>query len=170
MMHQQIREARVRAGLTQVKLAELADVPRSQLRKFEEGGNITVSTLRKIVAQLPELRSLSLGAVEIAAGGIDPVAVREAATELMAAAQRLLTALGTPAPEAVAPVPEKAAPEAPAPAAAAPGKDRGHWLERDGTMYKPPPGYVSPELARKLKRLEAVVEAYQNREKAKDHS
>lgn len=141
MLHQQVREARIRAGLTQVKLAELADVPRSQLRKFEEGGNITLSTLRKIVAQLPELRSLSLGAVEIATGGIDPVAVRQAATELVEASRRLLAAVGA---SVDVPVPDQPPEKPKEPPAGA-------------TRVKPEEIEIRPELRERLKRMEEDV-------------
>jgi transcriptional regulator with XRE-family HTH domain len=95
MLHEQIRAARLRAGLTQVKLAKLAGVPRSQLRKFEEGGNITLNTLRKIVAQLPDLHTLNLGAVELLPGSMDAAAIRAAAKDMIAVGQRLLAAVGS---------------------------------------------------------------------------
>ncbi|HYI11828.1 MAG TPA: helix-turn-helix transcriptional regulator [Thermoanaerobaculia bacterium] len=106
MLHEQLREARIRAGLTQVKLAKLANVPRSQLRKFEEGGNITLTTLRKLVTQLPDLQRLNLGAVEILPGNVDPVAIRSAAADMIALGHRLLAAVGGPAePDDETPLP-----------------------------------------------------------------
>ena len=110
MLHEQIREARIQAGLTQVKLARMAGVPRSQLRKFEEGGNITLTTLRKIVEQLPDLPPLELGAVQIRAGGVDPAVVHEMARQLMAMAKQLLSLIGASAP-AEAPPETKPEPE-----------------------------------------------------------
>jgi transcriptional regulator with XRE-family HTH domain len=97
MLHEQMREARIRAGLTQVKLARLAGVPRSQLRKFEEGGNITLNTLRKLVSQLPDLQRLNLGAVEILPSAVDAAAIRAAAADMIALGHRLIEAVDGPA-------------------------------------------------------------------------
>lgn len=101
MLHEQVREARIEAGLTQVKLAQLAGVPRSQLRKFEEGGNITLTTLRKIVSQLPNIRSLNLGAVALTPGSVDQDLVRQTAIQLILLGQELLKTVGTYAREPI---------------------------------------------------------------------
>ena len=58
-LHEELRKAREEAGLTQAQLARLADIPRNQVVRAEQGGNITLDTLRKIVAQLP-VTSLTL--------------------------------------------------------------------------------------------------------------
>ena len=57
MLHEDVREARIQHGLSQAKLARLAKIPRSRLRTFEEGGNITINTLEKIVAHADNLYS-----------------------------------------------------------------------------------------------------------------
>lgn len=102
MLGEEIRLARIGHGLTQSKLARDAGVPRSQLRKLEEGGNVTLETVRKVLAQLPNLRSVSLGAVEMHTGAIDPTTARQAITDLIAAGYRVLAVLdaATPPPAA----------------------------------------------------------------------
>lgn len=52
-LHEELRRARERAGLSQQALAELAGIPRNQIVRAEGGENITVDTLRKIAAHLP---------------------------------------------------------------------------------------------------------------------
>lgn len=56
MLDQRVREERKRRDLSQQALAAAAGVPRSQLAILENGGNVTIATLAKIVAQLPGLR------------------------------------------------------------------------------------------------------------------
>jgi transcriptional regulator with XRE-family HTH domain len=48
-----LREARLKAGLSQEALAKLAGIPRNQVVRAERGDNITVDTLRKIAVHLP---------------------------------------------------------------------------------------------------------------------
>lgn len=64
-LHDELRQARINHGLTQVELARRAGVPRSQLKILEKGGNVTLSTLLKILSQLPELKTLTLGPVDL---------------------------------------------------------------------------------------------------------
>lgn len=52
-LHQELRRAREKAGLSQQALADRAGIPRNQIVRAERGENITVDTLRKIVAHLP---------------------------------------------------------------------------------------------------------------------
>jgi transcriptional regulator with XRE-family HTH domain len=49
--------------LSQKKLSEMAGVQRRQLSTLEKGGNVTLSTLRKVIAQLPNLESFTIDAV-----------------------------------------------------------------------------------------------------------
>jgi hypothetical protein len=42
-----------------------AGVQRRRLRVFEEGGNVTLETLAKILEQLPDVRTIDFGGVEI---------------------------------------------------------------------------------------------------------
>jgi transcriptional regulator with XRE-family HTH domain len=58
-LHEELRKAREKAGLTQAELAKLAGIPRNQIVRAEKGDNITLDTLRTITAQLP-LTSLTL--------------------------------------------------------------------------------------------------------------
>jgi transcriptional regulator with XRE-family HTH domain len=53
LLHEELRRAREKAGLSQQALAELAGIPRNQVVRAERGENITVDTLRKIVVHLP---------------------------------------------------------------------------------------------------------------------
>jgi transcriptional regulator with XRE-family HTH domain len=94
-MHEEIVKARIAAQLSQVKLAELADVPRSQLRILEEGGNVTLQTLRKVVAQLPNLREMDLDGVTIRTDR--SADIRAALRDLIDAANRLLRLMDEPA-------------------------------------------------------------------------
>jgi transcriptional regulator with XRE-family HTH domain len=52
-LHDELRAAREKAGLSQQALADRAGIPRNQVVRAERGENITVDTLRKIVAHLP---------------------------------------------------------------------------------------------------------------------
>src|SRR5436190_22429739 len=53
LLHDELRRAREKAGLSQQALADRAGIPRNQVVRAERGENITVDTLRKIVAHLP---------------------------------------------------------------------------------------------------------------------
>ena len=53
MLHEELRAARLKAGLSQEALAKAAGIPRNQVARAERGENITVDTLRKIAVQLP---------------------------------------------------------------------------------------------------------------------
>lgn len=52
-LHDELRRAREKAGLSQQALADRAGIPRNQIVRAERGENITVDTLRKIAAHLP---------------------------------------------------------------------------------------------------------------------
>lgn len=51
--------------LSQKKLAEQAGIQRRQLATLEKGGNVTLNTVRKVLAQLPNLESFTLDAVNV---------------------------------------------------------------------------------------------------------
>ena len=53
LLHEELRRAREKAGLSQQALAERAGIPRNQIVRAERGENITVDTLRKIAVHLP---------------------------------------------------------------------------------------------------------------------
>lgn len=63
LLHEAVLKARTDLGLSQKKLAELAGIQRKQLATLEKGGNITLATLRKILAHLPNLETFALDAV-----------------------------------------------------------------------------------------------------------
>src|SRR6185436_4398388 len=52
-IHEELRQAREQAGLSQAQLAARAGIPRNQIVRAEKGENITLDTLRKIVVHLP---------------------------------------------------------------------------------------------------------------------
>jgi len=65
MLHEAIRFARLEQRLSQKKLAEKAGVQRRQLATLEKGGNVTLATVRKVLAQLPNLESFTLDTVQV---------------------------------------------------------------------------------------------------------
>lgn len=52
MIHKLVRRGREQLQLTQQALADLADVPRSQLQILEKGGNVTRDTLDKVLGAM----------------------------------------------------------------------------------------------------------------------
>ena len=103
MLQDQIRQARVDHGYSQSELARLAGVPRERLRQLETGGNITLETFQKIIAQLPRLKTLSLGSIELQTRGASVPQIRDALAAWLEAGRQLLTLLESipaePAPE-----------------------------------------------------------------------
>jgi transcriptional regulator with XRE-family HTH domain len=95
MIHECVRQARIERNLSQVQLAELAGVPRERVRTLEKGGNITMQTFEKIVAQLPNLKELIIGGVRVTISGADVEDVRAAVAEADRASRRLLSLLDT---------------------------------------------------------------------------
>jgi transcriptional regulator with XRE-family HTH domain len=93
MLHEEVREARIARGLSQVELAKLSGVPRSQLRKFENGEGITMTTFYKIIAQLPNLQHLTIDATRLQLQHVDLDALRDTLTELISAAAGVLAVL-----------------------------------------------------------------------------
>lgn len=93
MLHEQVREARIERGLSQVQLAKMSGVPRSQLRKFENGEGITMTTFYKIIAQLPNLQNLTIDATRMQLQHVNLDALRDTLTELISAAAGVLAVL-----------------------------------------------------------------------------
>src|SRR5215210_8061591 len=60
MLGETIREARIRKGLTQARLAKMAGVSRRHLAALEKGANVSVSILQRVAAVL-ELTEIPLG-------------------------------------------------------------------------------------------------------------
>ena len=64
MLGETIKEARIRKGLTQARLAKMAGVSRRHLAALEKGANVSVSILQRVAAVL-ELTEISLGQVAL---------------------------------------------------------------------------------------------------------
>lgn len=91
MLHNQIREARIKAGLSQMQLARLAGIQRSLVQNLENGRNVTIGTLRKVVRHLPNLDVLDAGPFKIVTSRT--AEVRDGVRQMLAAGQRLLAIL-----------------------------------------------------------------------------
>ena len=65
MLHEEVRRARRELNLTQEELAKRAGVQRRQLSSLENGKNVTLKTVRKIIEVLPNLQSFTLAAAEV---------------------------------------------------------------------------------------------------------
>jgi transcriptional regulator with XRE-family HTH domain len=109
LLHEQIREARIERGLSQLKLSQMSRVPRSQLRKFENGeGGITMTTFFKIIGQLPNLHRLTIGPTELQLQHVDLDATRDKLLELIATATGILAVLQSVRPRTAAETPAAA--------------------------------------------------------------
>jgi transcriptional regulator with XRE-family HTH domain len=62
---EEVKRAREALKLSQMELSRRSGVPRSMLRRVEEGENTTIDTLASIVAHLPNLEALHLGGVKL---------------------------------------------------------------------------------------------------------
>lgn len=60
MLGDTVREARIRKGLTQARLAKLAEVSRRHLAALEKGANVSVNILQRVAAVL-ELTEIQIG-------------------------------------------------------------------------------------------------------------
>jgi transcriptional regulator with XRE-family HTH domain len=63
LLHEAVQAARKDLRMSQKRLAELAGIQRRQLATLESGGNITLATLRKVLAHLPNLETFTIDAV-----------------------------------------------------------------------------------------------------------
>jgi transcriptional regulator with XRE-family HTH domain len=99
MLQQEIRQARIDHGFSQAELARRAGVPRERVRQLESGGNVTMETFQKILAQLPRLEKLTIGSVELLTRGPNASQVRDALAAWLEAGRRLLTLLEQVPPE-----------------------------------------------------------------------
>lgn len=100
-LHTQIREARKQAKLTQVELAQMANVGRMDISRLENGENVTMKTFIKIVNALPNLTELRLGSVNLKRDKDQPAGesrddVRTRAAELLSGMPRSAAAAATP--------------------------------------------------------------------------
>lgn len=60
MFGSQLRAARIALGISEYSLCRNAGIQRSQLKEAENDGNVTTETLRKILAQLPNITYLQV--------------------------------------------------------------------------------------------------------------
>ncbi len=67
MLGDTVREARIKKGLTQAKLAQLAGVSRRHLAALEKGANVSVSILQRVAGVL-DLTEIHLGDLSLHAG------------------------------------------------------------------------------------------------------
>src|SRR5688500_11512852 len=67
MLGDTVREARIRKGLTQARLAKLAGVSRRHLAALEKGANVSVSILQRVAAVL-DLAEIQLGDLSLKSG------------------------------------------------------------------------------------------------------
>ncbi|HEX2836365.1 MAG TPA: helix-turn-helix domain-containing protein [Thermoanaerobaculia bacterium] len=70
MLGDTVREARIRKGLTQARLAKLAGVSRRHLAALEKGANVSVNILQRVAAVL-ELTEIPLGDLSLRAREAD---------------------------------------------------------------------------------------------------
>ena len=70
MVGDTIREARIKKGLTQAKLARLAGVSRRHLAALEKGANVSILVLNKVATVL-ELHEIQVGNVSLKSGEAD---------------------------------------------------------------------------------------------------
>jgi transcriptional regulator with XRE-family HTH domain len=112
MLHDDIKRGRMAAGLSVAEVARAAGLPRQRVYSLERGENVTVDTIRRIVAAIPNLR-VTLGAPEPAmpTANVDLDAARRAAFGLFDVATQLIRALGVvPAAPPQSPTPEQPVP------------------------------------------------------------
>lgn len=70
MLGETVREARIRKGLTQARLAKLAGVSRRHLAALEKGANVSVNILQR-VAQVLELTEIQIGDLSLRSNEAD---------------------------------------------------------------------------------------------------
>ena len=139
VLNEKIRRERERLGIQRTRLARDAGVPRSQLIIFEDGGNVTLSTLEKILAQLPTLR------LDVLPANLDIDAAVKAATDVQKLVRHVDTAMshliamlgGTPIEQ-----------------------PRGGGAERYEAALE-----ISPELGDKLERMIDEIEEKKKRQR-----
>lgn len=108
LLHEAVRRARQELELSQVKLAERAGIQRRQLATLEKGGNVTLATLRKVIAHLPNLESFTLDTVNVNVNSVPMRLDQEKWLEAIQAISGVFNALaesisatGMPSPEAL---------------------------------------------------------------------
>jgi transcriptional regulator with XRE-family HTH domain len=64
MLGETVRSTRIKRGLTQARLARLADVSRRHLAALEKGANVSINVLQKVAAVL-DLSEINLGELTV---------------------------------------------------------------------------------------------------------
>jgi transcriptional regulator with XRE-family HTH domain len=105
-LHEQIRAARNRQGLSQQKLANLAGVARSVLQRLEEGDNVGIRTIEKVIGPLPEKLSFADPATAPGAIAVDMATLHDLGMRMVNAGAQALRTLGTTQPAAASSTPE----------------------------------------------------------------
>lgn len=70
MLGETVREARIRKGLTQARLAKLAGVSRRHLAALEKGANVSINILQRVASVL-DLTEISIGDLSLRATDAD---------------------------------------------------------------------------------------------------
>ena len=74
MLGQSVREARIRKGLTQARLASMAQVSRRHLAALEKGANVSINILQRVASVL-ELTEIQLGDLSLRPSDKDRLSV-----------------------------------------------------------------------------------------------
>lgn len=116
-LHEEIRRARKDLDLTQGQLAALAGIQRRQLSTLENGGNVTLNTLRRVLAVLPNLQEFTFERIRmkpeyVDMPPLDTAGLENAAEEIAEFVRKVQTFLKSWDPEAEARKARKAAREA----------------------------------------------------------
>src|SRR5437868_7375489 len=64
MLGETVRSTRIKRGLTQARLARLADVSRRHLAALEKGANVSINVLQKVASVL-DLSEINLGTLTV---------------------------------------------------------------------------------------------------------
>jgi|SRR6185436_285319 len=116
-LHEEIRRARKDLDLTQGQLAALAGIQRRQLSTLENGGNVTLNTLRRVLAVLPNLQEFTFERIRmkpeyVDMPALDTAGLENAAQEIGEFVRKMQAFLKSWDPEAEARQARKAAREA----------------------------------------------------------
>lgn len=87
LLNEAVQKARKDLGLSQKRLSELAGIQRRQLATLESGGNVTLATVRKVIAHLPNLEGFTLDGVPAT---VKREASREERAKVVASAMQIL--------------------------------------------------------------------------------
>jgi len=134
VLHIQVRDARIKAGISRAELARRAGISRARLVKFEEtGANITVDTLTAILEQLP-IMTLTIGNATIVRGDVSARELVRSLHELVEAAQQVIQIAEPDAAAATPPMQDALQAPPPATPAQEPKRQRvvqvPQWIHR----------------------------------------